>query len=191
MTAGYILPSDATPPMNDVELEDTLHDWVVGCSGLDGTLARPAFQEDVPNLPSDASTDWCAFWFSVVQDQNDYQQTQDNGLTTISVHHETLSLRVSFYGATSRTLAAYFRDNIRIAQNREVLGSLGLKLKHVDNAMPALGELIKSVWYRRVDVTLQLRRAVSRTYTVPSILSASGTVQTEQQTISFEVQDNG
>lgn len=172
-TGGYIVPSTVAPA-DDEALEDLLHDAIAGVTGITATLVRPKWQQRPPNRP-EASTDWCAFGITMSTADWSSQITHvptGNG-SDVQTRHMTLDLLVSFYGPGAGGNAERLRDGILIPQNMEALAAQGLEILDTGPIITA-PEFVNTVWVRRKDVTLQIRRAVSRTYPVLNLLSAEG-----------------
>lgn len=184
--AGYLRPTTPPSPLEDDALEDFLGDVVAAITDLDrANLVRPRWQEDPPNLPERTVT-WAAVGVIAFDpDTNAAKMTAADGLSTDLIRHETLTILVSFYGPLSGTLAGEFRDGIQVDQNQSELAAAGFAL--VETRGPtAAPELIKEKWLSRSDITWIARREVRRNYPVLSLLSAHGTVYTDNDTVQFD-----
>ncbi len=186
-TAGYLVPADA-PPLDDDALDDFLHDWVQGVTGFsDGTLIRPRWQPEPPTQPA-FTTDWIAFGIVRSTTDNDAFEVHDpSGLGSDTVMlTEELEMLVSFYGPGCVANATTFRLGSRLSQNRDALRGVGIGLIEASGAtvVPAL---TKERWVRRADISVRMRRNVTRLYQVRTILSANGVVDNAQYTTQATV----
>lgn len=184
-TGGYLTPTAA--PLDDDALLDFMHDVIVGVTGLTPKMVRPAYQADPPKRPG-IDVDWCAFWITnhTPEAGNAYVKTASDGLSSRSQRHETFEMRMSYYGPNASRNAAAFRDNLQIGQNRDHLFLAGMA--HIDcSSITPLGDLVNEQWYKRADITGNFRRELNRDYSILSFLSASGTIETETQTIPWAV----
>ncbi|MFT2520511.1 hypothetical protein ACMWQB_30330, partial [Escherichia coli] len=59
-TGGYLVPAVASPPLDDDDLDNLLHDMIAGISGLPRAMVRPRWQPTVPKQP-EPGVNWCAF----------------------------------------------------------------------------------------------------------------------------------
>lgn len=181
-TGGYLAPS-GTPPLDGQALLDFLQGVIVGITGMDGTLVRPAFQIESPNLP-DAGNAWCAFritrrapdTYAVVTHNAD-----GKGSDTMQ-RQERLHALLSFYdqgvGGHADELAARFRDGIAIPQNREALQRANFA--HVKTGeVTVVPSLLKVRWLYRVDLEWIVTRQIDRTYAVLTVVSAHSTLVTD------------
>jgi hypothetical protein len=187
-TGGFLKPgAPAAPgPLEGVALLDFIQAWIVGLTGLDGTLVRPEGQPEPPNMPP-AGTAWCSFRISDRDSDafpwvghnptflGDAWQPPPNGMDLMQ-RNETLWLRCIFYdlGSTGQadSYAALMRDSAIIAQNREYLRQGGLTVGSTGELI-SVTELIKERNQYRVDLAIELRRQIYRAYPVQDILGAT------------------
>jgi hypothetical protein len=189
-TGGYLAPGVIAAPLEDQALEDFLHDVVAGITGIANDLVRPRWQEEPPNLPA-RNVDWVGQGipnrrrdtFPVVQHDPD---ASAGAGADILIRHEELELLCSFYGPNCQAKATLLADGIFIPQNREVLATVGLKLKEAGEPTKA-PELIKGRWYQRCDLAIWLRREIRRQYPVLNLLAATGEVITTAATRTLNV----
>lgn len=178
-TGGYLLPISTLPP-NDQELEDLLQPWLVGLTGLDGSLVRPIWQEDPPARP-ERNISWMAFGFKGrkrdwshyekhITDPDDETKSYD-----LTYRNQELEITCVCYGPTANALSDSIWSNVQIAQNREFLFRNWMSFISVDDPTP-LAEKLKEKWLPRVDVRIHLRRAVSLRYSVLDLAGATVTV---------------
>jgi hypothetical protein len=177
-SGGYLVPS-TTAPADDDALEDTLHDALAGITGLAAASVRPKWQQRPATRP-EASTDWAAFAVTISEADWSSSIVHDpaGDGNDVETRYTTLDLLVTFYGPNAGGNAEKLRDGISIPQNMEALAAQGLEILDTGPIITA-PEFINTVWIRRKDVTLRLRRAVSRTYPVRNLLSAGGELTTD------------
>lgn len=173
-TGGYLAPTGAVT--NDDAFEDQIQAAIVGITGLVGKMVRPAWQPDPP-AKEDLPVDWCAYRV---------ESTEPNWTGAI-IHHpegqgtdelrrnETVNLLVSFYGPHASGYAGILRDGMLIPQNMEALKAQGIDFLEAGRVIAA-PEFINNQWVNRRDLTIKLRRVVSRTYPILNVLSAEGEI---------------
>lgn len=180
-SGGYLLPTDSV--VNDDALEDLLQSVVVGITGLPGDLVRPRWQPDPPPLP-DVAVNWCAIGSidfdtegtaSIEHDPDADAGMGQDDLTT----WETFDVVASFYGPNSQRYAGILRDGLQIGQNREAMWLAGNLVHRSAYKVENRPDLRNDQWVRRYDVRCTFARAVNRTYTVRNLLTASGTIETD------------
>ena len=167
----------APPPiLEGAELEDFFHDLITSLTLLDPTLVRPAWQPEPPNIPQSATV-WIAFHLED-KESDAFPWTgpiDDAGLTIGLQRHEEFDVIVSVYGtgagSQAKAVAKLLRDNLAISQNREPLSAQGMAVIAVDAPQPA-PILVKTLWLYRVNMPIRIRRIITRTYPVESLLSA-------------------
>jgi len=173
-TGGYLAPSGAVT--NDDAFEDQIQAAIVGITGLVGKMVRPAWQPDPP-AKEDLTVDWCAYrvestepnWTGAIIHHPEGQGTDELR------RHETVNLLVSFYGPHASGYAGILRDGMLIPQNMEALKAQGVDFLEAGRVMAA-PEFINNQWVNRRDLTVKLRRVVSRTYPILNVLSAEGEI---------------
>ncbi|MDE2403051.1 MAG: hypothetical protein KGL90_15450 [Burkholderiales bacterium] len=175
-TGGYLQPASTATPAEDVDLDAILQGMVAGITGLDGSLVRPRWQPTIPRTP-EIDVNWCAIGVTrIIPDDNAavLHSGSADGSDTL-IRHEDIELLASFYGPMDGRYAAMLRDGIQIPQNLEAIRPYGLAFVKAGD-MVAMPELFNQQWVQRTDLTLVLRRIVSRTYPVLNILSAPVTL---------------
>lgn len=187
----YVAPT-GTPPLEGSDLEDALHDVIVGITGMDNTLVQPRWQPEPVDIPA-AATAWAAFGFER-RDTSKYPEVVHapgalSGGSDILRQQEELDVRVSFYdlgaaGHADQNLAL-LRDGLYIAQNREAMLAQGIMLVSTGDAVPA-PVLFKERWQYRVDLVITIRRQIDRTYAIPNIESAAGNIVADGSRV-FEI----
>lgn len=186
-TRGFLAPAIEPAPLEDDALDDFLQAIVVGITGLSGTLVRPRYQKVTPNTP-ECDVDWAAI--GVMHRRADtfaaeLHEGAGEGSSTM-IRHEELDLLCSFYGPNAQAYGARLRDGISIAQNREELTRAGMGLVSVGDIVRA-PDLLKNQWRNRGDLPLTIRREIRRVYPVLNLLSAGGTIATDDVTTPFQV----
>ncbi|WP_454734240.1 phage neck terminator protein [Cupriavidus pauculus] len=171
-TGGPLAPAVASPPLEDDELDDLLQETVAGVTSLDGAMVRPRWQPTVPKQP-EPGTNWCAIGITV--------QTPDAGPaiqhdpagdgSDTYIRHQDIELLCSFYGPSASGYAQRLADGMAIPQNSEHLALRDVKFVSASEVRPA-PEFVNQQWVRRYDLTLTLRRKITRTYPVLNLLSA-------------------
>jgi hypothetical protein len=191
-TGGYLLPdpAPAPAPLEGQALLRFFQQVIVGITGLPNQLVRPYWQEESPDIPDPSETTaWAAF--RIVRRPSDeypfvgrlpYQA--EAGVTTMQ-RHEVLNIATTFYdlgstgpnnsGGQADNFAALLRDGLLIAQNREPLTLAGMGLVKTGDLV-TVPVVFKSRWQYRVDLEWEVRREISRTYSVLTIVSATGDI---------------
>jgi hypothetical protein len=170
-TGGYLAPTAPVPP-DDVDLDNLLQELVAGVTGLPGEMVRPRWQPTVPKQP-EPTENWCAMGVSVQTNDSGPAIRHDpagDGSDTYT-RHQQIDLMCSFYGPSAKGYAQRLADSISIPQNGEQLALNGMKFVSASDIQPAPA-LINQQWNRRYDLTLVLRRKITRTYPVLNLLSA-------------------
>jgi hypothetical protein len=175
--------------MDGQSLEDYLQQFVAGVSYLDGTLVRPRWQEEPPNLPAfDDVPCWCAVGIVRRRPIGVYAAVVhygDNDGYSDMQRHEDLDVLCSFYGAGADEFATNLHNGLMLWQNTSILRMSGLAFVEIGEGVRA-PELIKEKWLNRIDKWLMLRRVVQRYYPVLNILSIQGTVNAETYQTSWQ-----
>jgi hypothetical protein len=182
-TGGFLNVTDRSTTLTDQELDDLIHDWIVGVTALDPTLVRPAFQPDPPPIP-DFPVTWCGFYIARVENDWDPVVTHIEDGDTVW-RNQRIELLLTFYGAAAGDAALVFRMGCGIRQNEEALEP-SVKLVQIDDQVTT-SELIKGRWQRRVDVPVVLRRAIQFTYAVEDVARAYGSVYSANPQVDWLV----
>ena len=176
---GGPLAASSPYPVDDDAIDTLLQALVVGITGLDGTLVRPRWQPISAKQP-EPSANWCAI--GVMSDApDDGPFIDDDGVLT---RHEDVTALASFYGPLAKTYAGILRDGLSVPQNLEPLGVFAMSL--IDTGpIVAANEMLNQTWIKRRDMTLHLKRKVTRTYAINSILSSTVTLQEDTVARTF------
>lgn len=188
-TGGYLSPAASPAPLEGQALNRFLQQVFVGITGFDGTLVRPRWQAEPPNIPP-FGTDWMAFGITRRKGDDFASNVHSpNGNGADSVYRqEILTILCTFYGPDSDNYASLLREGFFVPQNREVLLLNSFGLVEVGEAV-AVPEMIKDRWIYRIDMNVRLRRSILRTYPVLNVLSAEGTIDSDPRTIPFSVSE--
>jgi hypothetical protein len=168
---------NAAPALQDDELEDFLQSWVSGVTGMDGTLVRPRWQPEPPNIP-DFNIDWCALGITrTISDTFVWIGGTDPNSDELQ-RHQVMDVLVTFYGPHCSSNSGRLRDGVMVPQNREILLLNDMGLVEVGDTVRVPEQLKgpQGPWTDREDLTIRVRRRIVRHYAVLSILEAEGTV---------------
>ncbi|WP_283149011.1 phage neck terminator protein [Silvimonas soli] len=171
-TGGYLAPVAASPPETDKDLDTILQAMVTGISGLPGNLVRPRWQPTVPKQP-EPTTNWCAIGIQrqVLVDMPYIAHDGTGNGQDNFMRYEEIDLLCSFYGPQGMQYASAVRDGIYIPQNSEAIKQHNMAFIGASDIIPA-PDFVNQQWIRRFDMTIRLRRQITRTYQVLNILSA-------------------
>ncbi len=171
-TGGYLAPIAPVPPSEDDALDNLLQELVAGVTGLDGSLVRPRWQPTVPKQP-EPKINWCALGITVQTNDAGPAIQHDGGGdgSDTYIRHQDIELLCTFYGPAAKGYAQMLADGMAIPQNSEQLGLNGMKFISVSE-IRAAPDFVNQQWVRRYDLTLVLRRKITRTYAVLNLLSA-------------------
>lgn len=178
-TGGYLAPVAASPPLEDDALDDLLQEMVAGIIGLPPTMVRPRWQPTVPKQP-EPSVNWCAL--GITTQDNDaspaIQHDPTGDGSDVYQRHQDIELLCTFYGPGAKGYAQRLVDGLAIPQNSEQLGLNDMKFVSV-GTIRAAPDLVNQQWIRRYDVTVALRRKITRTYPVLNLMSAQVKTETD------------
>lgn len=173
---GYLTPSATSGFPSSLNLNQFIQTVIVGLTGLDGKLVRPKWQIAPPKNP-DIGVNWIAFGINTnAADAHSFVGMDANGITK-SQRHEGLEIGCSFYGPDALEYASILRDGFEIQQNLEAMRSANMGFTGA-SAIQNIPELVGERFVGRSEMTISLKREVQRTYSVLSLLSATGTVHT-------------
>lgn len=181
-TGGYLSPAVSSPPLEDDALTAIFQQMIVGITGLPGNMVRPRWQPNPPKQP-EPSTDWCALGINV-QNLDDGPAIIHNGAGNGSdtyIRHQQINVLASFYGPDGMQYAQLLSDGLAIPQNLEQLKAQDMNSIETGEIRP-VPDLVNEQWIRRYDLELSFRRKITRTYPVLNILTAQGTLETQNLT---------
>jgi hypothetical protein len=172
----YVLPGTTVPIPNKLTLTQFIQTVFVGITGIPGPLVRPEWQPEMPKQP-DIQINWMALGITVAApDANGYSGTNEDD-EYVYQRHETLEIACAIYGPQALENYGLIRDGFQIFQNLAALRTANMGFVEVGPARK-LPELINGRWINRVQTSVFLRREVQRTYPIPTLLSANGTIFT-------------
>lgn len=192
-TAGYLTPTNATPPVADNALEDALNHIVRGLTGLPGQMVRPRWLPEPLAIPP-ASTDWAAIgvltiapmggegalpYIEHVPVDPDEDEVDDDHQDVMETHDD-VAIIATFYGPNCGRLSRRFRAGLFAPQAFEEYEGIGIGLVDA-GPIRFLPELVNDTWYKRVDVEFTLRMRADYAYAVQNIREAQGIVNATTQ----------
>jgi hypothetical protein len=188
-TGGYLAPS-ASNAKEDEVLRVFFQQMVSGITGIDGTMVRPRWQAEPPNMPS-FGTDWAAIGvMKRVRDVNAYvahksvSDVNGNNIGTDFVfRNEVMDVLCSFYGPNCEAKSELLAMGLEVDQNREVMQLAGFGLVCVEDAV-MMADLFNERWVTRIDLPFQMRRAQLYQYPVLDLIAAQGTIVEGTQGVS-------
>ncbi|WP_175786539.1 phage neck terminator protein [Burkholderia anthina] len=178
-TGGYLAPAVDMPPDEDDALDDLVHDLVVGITALSPDLVRPRWQPVVAKQP-EPGVNWCAFGIQT-QTLDASPAIVHNGANEGSdtyIRHQDLDVLCTFYGPQAKGYAQRLADGLSLSQNREQLQLLDMGFVGVSE-IRAAPDLVNQQWVRRYDITVKLRRKITRTYAVLNLESVQASTTTD------------
>ncbi|WP_446902998.1 phage neck terminator protein [Burkholderia sp. YIM B11467] len=178
-TGGYLAPAVDAPPAEDDGLDDLIHDLIAGITSLPPDLVRPRWQPTVQKQP-EPGINWCAFGIQT-QTPDASPAIVHNGANEGSdtyIRHQDLDVLCTFYGPAAKGYAQRLADGLALPQNREQLKLLDMAFVSVSE-IRAAPDLVNQQWVRRYDMTVRLRRKISRTYAVLNLKSVQASTTTD------------
>lgn len=174
-TGGYLIGAAQRLPGN-ISLEDFIHDFLVGVSGIENPLVRPNWQPNPPKQP-DIETNWLAFGITINDTPvNAFVGMGEDDTVTLQ-RQDNIQVQCSFYGPDALSIARAFRDGLQIQQNLEALYLENMGFKDCSQII-AGPDLINERWVQKYIVTVTLVQQVKRTYEILPFASAEGTIHT-------------
>lgn len=172
-TGGYL--QQVAGPLEGLDLRRFIGTVLVGVSGFEPEMVRPAWQQNPPPVPN-IDTNWMAFGITARRADNDpYQVEKDDGLRTLMLRHEELDIMLAFYGPDCLQKAAEVREGFELTQNTESLLLAGMAYIDLSDIIHA-PELVNDRYFDRADTTLTIRREVRREYRILNFVSAYGAI---------------
>lgn len=166
-----VLPS----PVEGLDLNQFIQQFIVAVTGLSGDMVRPAFQPEPGNVP-DAGNAWASYRWETLD--------IDAGPALIGTQfqeHEQIVVKTSFYDLGTNGLADHYsallRDGLRVPQNAEYWTKAGMGLTHVGLRI-SVPQLVKMRWQYQIDLNFTLRRVVVRNYGILNVNALSVKVST-------------
>jgi hypothetical protein len=174
-TGGPLVPSSTTPAEDDA-FEDLIGNTIAALTAIDRVNVRPRWQPKPPPMPDD-NVSWCGFGvMNLEADWSAHQQHIPDGEgSTELTRHETLTILASFYGPDGYSNASQLRDGLWVKQNWDALNAIGVALLECSRARTA-SDLINERFVRRVDLEMQFRRVITRSYPILNVLSVVGEI---------------
>lgn len=164
-----------TAPEYDAELDAIFQAFLVGLTGLDGTLVRPRWQPVVPNQP-ERDTNWCGVGVvSIEKDPypviREVPNATNDGFVGLYTRHEAINVLASFYGPLAQSYAALAEDGMYVPQNNDMLKPFNMAMTRAE-PMRSVPDFVNQQFIRRVDLAFSVKRKVVRTQQILTILSA-------------------
>lgn len=192
-TGGYLIPS-ASNATEDEALRVFFQQMVSGITGMPGTMVRPRWQPEPPNIPA-FGTDWAAIGVTKrTRDVNAYikhvsqKDSNGNNIGTDFVHRtEVLDVLCSFYGPKCEANSELLAVGLEVDQNREVMQLAGYGLVCVEDAT-MMADLQNDRWLTRIDLPFQIRRAQLYQYPVLDVIAAQGTIVEDSGGVNVTIQ---
>jgi hypothetical protein len=183
-TGGYLAPTGNPQPLADNALQDFIHDWLAGITGLPNQSVRPRWQPEPPNIP-EVDTDWMAFGITrrAMLRGTPYEghfpgnETFPNGYDELRAHDE-FTVSCSVYGPNAERTTFRLSRGAYLAQNLESLQLMSMGLIAVNDQV-TVPELIKLKWVNRIDVSIEIRRQMIFDYPVENLLSSEAVIHNE------------
>lgn len=181
-TGGYL--QQVAGPLEGLDLRRFIGTVLVGVSGFEPEMVRPAWQQNPPPVPN-IDTNWMAFGITARRADNDpYQVEKDDGLRTLMLRHEELDIMLAFYGPDCLQKAAEVREGFELTQNTESLLLAGMAYIDLSDIIHA-PELVNDRYFDRADTTLTIRREVRREYRILNFVSANGAIHANRDTTTL------
>lgn len=179
-TGGYLAPVQSVPPIEDSALEDFLRTMIAGVTGLDANFVL-SLPQPPTSTPPESGVNWCGFTVSSFQSDANaglLHVPADDGSDTY-VRHEDIEVKCQFYGRNASQYARMLRDGVYVPQNREQLQLSDFGLVDTSGIVSTPGVVDQQV-QRRCDISMFLRRKVTRTYRVLNLASVQTSVVSER-----------
>ncbi len=179
----YIKPQQDVPV--GLSLTQFLQTVVVGISMIPGPLVRPKWQPEPPKQP-DISVNWIAMGIEVDgRDYNAYVAYKANNEVDFQ-RNEDLSVSLSIYGPDAIDTYGLLSDGFQIDENRFAMFRNGVGYTDMSPGR-RVPDLVNQRWVDRIETTVFLKRKVRRTYSVQTLVSASGTIYVPDVTPDYQL----
>lgn len=146
-----------------------MHDFIVNITGLENQNVRPENQFEPPTFEDEMN--WCSFGVDDYNTELGYYEKINESEKYEITDHETISVRVIFYGDKSKNMAMVFATGLKISENWNYFTErTGCRLASIESIINA-PELIDEHWISRTDVHCIFRRETSWEYSGLSYIS--------------------
>jgi hypothetical protein len=173
-TGGYIVPTSSNA-IEDEDLRVFFQQMVSGITGMPGTMVRPRWQPEPPNIPP-FGTNWAAIGVTKkTRDVNSYTKHVSESGSDFVHRTEVLDVLCSFYGPSCEGNSELLAMGLEVDQNREAMQLAGYGLVCVEDAT-MMADLQNDRWLTRIDLPFQIRRAQLYEYPVLDLIAAQGTI---------------
>lgn len=180
-TGGYLPPTSTGGDLNDQALRRFLQQIVVNVTGLDGTMVRPRWQAEPPNIP-DPAVDWCAIGPGQRErDPYPYLQEQADGSGAKVVRNRVMEILCTFYGPNAEQNTEYLAQGLAVPQNRELMQLAGFNVVAPPRDSMARPIQIKQRWYYAVDMGFRVRQQMQYTFAVLDVTGVQGELIADDQ----------
>ncbi len=173
-----IKPNYTEPVPRGLTLEQFIQQLLVGITGIEGSFVRPIWQIEEPNQPT-IDKNWISY--GIISSQPDAnawvatKETEDEEVVVESQRHELLNISLNIYGPLAFETAGIIRDGFQIPTNLQALVYAKMGFVEVGTAQRS-PDLMGGRWVQRFNMSLFLRRQIVRTYPIPTLISAGGTI---------------
>lgn len=189
---GYLTDRAPGPPSAEA-VERGLQTCIAALAELPGNLVRPRWQR-LPPVQPDAAVTWAAVGVVAVEADNFPAIVHVGGQALpglppgydVLTRHQTVTLEATFYGPAAEDCASRVRDALHLPLNLEPLSGLGLKLREVHDLARA-PEIINQQWINRVDLRIEFRQQIDRSYAVLDLVGARAVLSDGTITSTAEV----
>jgi hypothetical protein len=185
-TGGYLRPTQS--PLYGQLLDQKIHTYLRGVTGLDDIFIRPMWQANPPQIP-DINVTWLAFGVTDIQ-SDQYPHQQQATLTAKSVRRELLTVSCISYGFNAAVVVSRIRGGMAITQNQEALQLLKMACVDVGD-IRHVPELINNRYFDRYDTSITLARDIELTYNILPFTASEGIISDDGVLYNFEVVANG
>ncbi|WP_070106936.1 phage neck terminator protein [Burkholderia plantarii] len=185
-TGGYLTPASAQPPIEDDGLDELLGELIAGVTTLPPDAVWPVGKATPLSTPSPYA-DGCVFGIhSLCSDAGPVIRHDGTGEgRDCYVQHQEIEVLCRFSGPQARSYAQRLADGLAMPQNREPLQLHDMAFAGASpiraSPEPVDRQADQPAAYR-YDITVSLRRKLTRTYAVLNLRSASAAMTTDSST---------